>query len=118
MTDIMSVMSLSKLDIWHAGEKAIQEKVGVSAHMDERQAGRAQLHADATPGFLRPDSLHRPRQRRSRGDAWITFVAGKPGFIHRQQQSLDIDVAGSQAIPPLKVHEGDTIGLLGIELHA
>ncbi len=32
MTD---TMSLSKLDIWHAGEKAIQEKVGVSTHMDE-----------------------------------------------------------------------------------
>ncbi|MGM5018489.1 2Fe-2S iron-sulfur cluster-binding protein [Tardiphaga sp. 367_B4_N1_1] len=117
MTD---TMSLSKLDIWHAGEKTIQEKVGVSAHMDElgRRIVRDYMptqHRDfyAQIPFIALGSVD------GAGDAWATFVTGKPGFISSPTaQSLDIDVVREPSDPASEgMHEGDAIGLLGIELH-
>ncbi len=117
MADLQSLM---KLDIWHAGEKAIQQQVGVSDQMDEvgkrvvRDYMPAQ-HRDfyAQIPFIALGSVDRA------GDAWATFAIGQPGFISSPTaQSLDIDALRDPSDPASEgLRQGDAIGLLGIEMH-
>lgn len=112
--------TLTKLDLWHPGEKAIQEKVGVSDYMDDvgkrvvRDYMPAQ-HRDfyAQIPFIVLGSVDRA------GDAWATFVMGKPGFISSPTaQSLDIDALRDISDPASQgIRDGEAIGLLGIEMH-
>ncbi|MEA1649965.1 pyridoxamine 5'-phosphate oxidase family protein [Nitrospirillum sp. BR 11164] len=116
----MSDATLTKLAVWHAGEKAIQEKVGVA----ERMASVGQ----------RVIRDHMPDQHRDfyaqipfivagsvdpAGDAWATLLAGRPGFITSPTpQSLAIDARPDPTDPAAGgIREGEAIGLLGIELH-
>ena len=117
MTDLQP---LRKLDIWHAGEKAIQQQVGVSDHMDElgKRIVRDHMpsqHRDfyAEIPFIALGSVDRA------GDAWATFAIGQPGFISSPTtQSLDIDAIRDPSDPASEgMREGDAIGLLGIEMH-
>ncbi|WP_044559824.1 pyridoxamine 5'-phosphate oxidase family protein [Azospirillum sp. B4] len=116
----MSDGALTKLAVWHAGEKAIQEKVGVA----DRMAGVGQRvirdylpdqHRDfyAQIPFIVAGTVDR------QGDAWATLLAGRPGFITSPtSRSLDIDTRPDPADPAGEgMAEGGAIGLLGIELH-
>lgn len=105
---------------WHAGEKALQAKAGVSDRMDE--VGRRVIR-----DFM-PDQ-HREFYSRmpfivvgavDRGGApWATLLAGEPGFMRSPtDRSLDIAArrdAGDPASAGLAA--GEAIGLLGIDLH-
>lgn len=109
-----------KLATWHAGEKAIQEKVGVAERMavvgqrvvrdympDQHREFFAQLP------FIAAGSVD------SKGDAWATLLVGRPGFISSPTpQVLDIDARTESNDPAGEgMREGVPIGLLGIELH-
>ena len=109
-----------KLAIWHAGEKSIQEKVGVAERMavmgqrvvrdfmpDQHREFYAQIP------FIVLGSVDR------QGDPWATLLAGKPGFISSPTpHALDIDAHGDPSDPASEgMRDGQAIGLLGIELH-
>ncbi|KJC44768.1 FAD-binding oxidoreductase [Bradyrhizobium sp. LTSP885] len=112
--------SKTRLATWHAGEKAIQQKVGVSERMlavgeravrdfmpDQHREFYAQIP------FVVLGSVDRS------GDAWATLVAGRPGFISSPTpRSLEIDAKPDPTDPASEgAQAGDAIGLLGIELH-
>lgn len=111
---------MKKLETWHAGEKAIQEKVGVAERMES--VGK-RIVRDYMPDqhrefyaqipFLAVGTVDRE------GDPWATLVTGKPGFISSPTpQALDIDVRRDASDPAsVGLREGNAIGLLGIELH-
>ncbi|QUS38187.1 2Fe-2S iron-sulfur cluster binding domain-containing protein [Tardiphaga alba] len=109
--------TLTKLDIWHPGEKAIQTAVGVSDYMDElgkrivRDYMPAQ-HRDfyAQIPFIAVGSVD------ASGDAWAMLAVGKPGFISSPtEHALDIDVARDPSDPASEgMREGNAIGILGI----
>lgn len=105
---------------WHAGERMLQEQVGVS---DQMEALGQQRIRDYMPDQHRDfyhrlpfmiagavDSQHRP---------WATLLEGPDGFVTSPDpRHLDLDVLPDQqdpAKPGLKA--GDAIGLLGIDLH-
>jgi len=107
----------TKLALWHAGEKAIQETVGVSDHMDEfgKRVVRDYMpeqHRDfyAQIPFVALGSVD------CQGDAWATLAVGKPGFISSPTaQTLDIDVVRDPSDPASEgICTGNAIGLLGI----
>lgn len=110
----------SKLAIWHEGELAIQQKVGVAEKMAAvgQRAVRDFMpdqHRDffAQIPFIVVGSVDRS------GDAWASLLAGKPGFISSPTpRSLEIDARPDASDPASAgLQEGDAIGLLGIELH-
>lgn len=111
---------LTKLDLWHRGEKAIQEKVGVSDYMDDlgKRVVRDYMptqHRDffGQIPFIVLGSVDRA------GDPWASLAIGKPGFISSPTaQSLDIDALHDPSDPASAgLRAGDAIGLLGIEMH-
>lgn len=117
MTDLLS---LNKLEMWHAGEKAIQENAGVADYMVEfgRRVVRDYMptqHRDfyAQIPFIALGSVD------GAGDPWATLAIGQPGFISSPTaQSLHIDIPRDPSDPASEgLRAGDAIGLLGIEFH-
>ncbi|WP_233236946.1 pyridoxamine 5'-phosphate oxidase family protein [Bordetella sp. LUAb4] len=104
---------------WHAGELAMQTRVGVLAKMDD--VGRR---------FVRD---YMPDQHREffeqlpfivlgtvalDGTVWATLRAGLPGFLASPEaKRLDMAVARESADPADEgLEDGDAVGLLGIDL--
>ncbi|MCA1500152.1 pyridoxamine 5'-phosphate oxidase family protein [Bradyrhizobium sp. NBAIM14] len=113
-------LSIAKLDTWHAGEKAIQEKTGVAERMEV--AGRRVVR-DYMPDQHREFYAQIPFMALGsvdlRGDAWATFVTGRPGFVSSpSSRTLTIDLQPDPSDPAsVGMRDGDAIGLLGIELN-
>lgn len=110
----------SKLPVWHEGETALQEKLGVAARMRDVGARvirdfMPQQHRDfyAQVPFIVAGSVD------GKGDAWATLLAGGAGFITSPSATrLDIQVPLNPQDPASAgMQAGDAIGLLGIELH-
>jgi ferredoxin-NADP reductase/predicted pyridoxine 5'-phosphate oxidase superfamily flavin-nucleotide-binding protein len=110
----------SKLAVWHPGEKAIQQQVGVAEKMEAvgQRAVRDFMpdqHRDffAQIPFIAVGSVDRS------GDAWASLLVGRPGFISSPTpRSLEIDARPDPSDPvSAGMREGNAIGLLGIELH-
>ena len=110
----------SKLATWHAGEMAIQQKVGVAEKMAAvgQRAVRDFMpdqHRDffAQIPFIVVGSVDRS------GDVWASLLAGRPGFLASPTpRSLEIEARPEPSDPASEgMREGDAIGLLGIELH-
>ena len=114
------VMTMPKLDTWHAGEKALQETVGVAERMEE--VGRRVVR-DHMPDQHRAFYAQLPvivlGSVDGRGDAWATLLAGPPGFIASPTaRTLAIEGLPDATDPAAEgTREGDAVGLLGIELH-
>jgi ferredoxin-NADP reductase/predicted pyridoxine 5'-phosphate oxidase superfamily flavin-nucleotide-binding protein len=111
---------LKKLATWHAGEKTIQERVGVAERMEVvgQRVIRDHMpdqHRDfyAKIPFIVAGSVDR------KGDAWATLLTGKPGFMTSSTPTtLDIETSRDPSDPANEgMAEGDALGLLGIELH-
>jgi ferredoxin-NADP reductase/predicted pyridoxine 5'-phosphate oxidase superfamily flavin-nucleotide-binding protein len=110
----------TKLAVWHAGEKAIQQKVGVAERMEGvgQRVIRDYLldqHREfyAQVPFIVLGSVDQ------QGDAWATLLAGKPGFISSPTATtLDLRTRRDPNDPASQgMQAGGAIGLLGIELH-
>ncbi|MFV3411557.1 pyridoxamine 5'-phosphate oxidase family protein [Pseudomonas nitroreducens] len=105
---------------WHAGEKAIQERVGVSERME--------VHGQKVIRDYMPDQ-HREFYHQlpfiiagavdDQGRPWATLLEGAEGFVTSPDpKSLLIDsVPDSQDPAASGLQAGHAIGLLGIELH-
>lgn len=110
----------SKLPVWHEGETALQERLGVAARMQDVGARvirdfMPQQHRDfyAQVPFIVAGSVD------GAGDAWATLLAGGAGFITSPTATrLDIQVPLDPQDPASAgMGTGNAIGLLGIELH-
>ena len=116
----MNTVSTDKGSTWHAGELALQEKVGVAEKM--QQLGRRVVRdymPDQHRTFFRQLPFIVVGAVDDDGDAWATLVAGQPGFMHAPtDRILHVDLAADPHDPAASgLHEDAAIGLLGIELH-
>jgi len=117
---VMNPISTETASPWHAGERTMQEKVGVAAKMldvgrrvvrtympDQHRTFFAQLPFVALGAV---DAV---------GDVWATFATGHPGFMQAPSGAvLHFDLAADPADPASPgIGEGAALGLLGIELH-
>ena len=104
---------------WHAGEIALQQKVGAAERMDEigRRVLRDHLidqHRAFYPQlpFVVLGTVDRE------GNAWATLRAGHPGFLqspHRHSLAVNLERAPDDPADA-GMEDGNPIGLLGIEL--
>jgi ferredoxin-NADP reductase/predicted pyridoxine 5'-phosphate oxidase superfamily flavin-nucleotide-binding protein len=105
---------------WHAGEKVIQERVGVAERME--------VHGQKVIRDYMPDQ-HRAFYQQlpfiiagavdAQGRPWATLLEGAEGFVTSPDpKSLLLDsVPDSQDPAASGLQAGHAIGLLGIELH-
>lgn len=112
--------NLTKLAVWHEGERFIQEKIGVAERMasvgqrvirdympDQHRAFYAQLP------FIVLGSVDEA------GAPWATFIEGRSGFITSPNATtLEVDARADPTDPAASgLQQGKPIGLLGIEMH-
>ncbi|ARP81848.1 FAD-binding oxidoreductase [Bordetella genomosp. 8] len=104
---------------WHAGELALQSRVGVLARMDD--VGRRFIR-DYMPDQHREFFVQLPFVALGAvapdGTVWATLRAGHPGFLASPDpRRLDISI-GREAADPADpgLEDGKAIGLLGIDL--
>jgi predicted pyridoxine 5'-phosphate oxidase superfamily flavin-nucleotide-binding protein len=110
----------TRVETWHAGEKAIQQKVGVSERMEVTgQRAVRDFMPDQHREFFGKIPFIVMGSVDRKGDAWATLLAGRPGFISSPTPTtLEIGVRPDPTDPASEgAQEGDAIALLGIELH-
>ncbi len=116
----MNTVSTESGSPWHAGEIALQEKVGVVGKMQElgRRVVRNYM-PDQHRTFFRQLPFIVVGAVDDDGDVWATLVAGQPGFMHAtSDKNLHVDLSADPHDPATPgLHEDAAIGLLGIELH-
>ncbi|RDJ13447.1 pyridoxamine 5'-phosphate oxidase family protein [Rhizobium grahamii] len=105
---------------WHAGEVALQEKVGVAKRMDEvgRRVLRNHLidqHREFYPQlpFIALGSVD------TEGNPWATLRANRPGFLRSPDiHTLSVHLPREQLDPADEgMENGNALAMLGIELH-
>lgn len=113
-------MDLKKLPTWHEGERSLQERLGAAERMAE--VGQRVVR-DFMPDQHRDFYAQLPfvvlASVDAAGDAWATFVEGRPGFMASPTPTrLDIAMRPDPGDPAIQgLASGDPVGLLGIELH-
>ena len=106
--------------VWHAGEKLIQEKLGVAERME---AVGPRVVRDFMPDQHREFYAQLPfivmGSVDDQGDAWATFLEGRQGFMASPTRTtLDIAARPAPGDPAGRgLVEGAAVGLLGIEMH-
>src|SRR3569832_299203 len=104
---------------FHAGERAVQERLGVSERME--QAGR-RLVRDFMPDEHRELFEDLPfviaASADARGALWASLLMGEPGFVRAPEPRQLVVQAGALPGDPFveNVGIGAPLGLLGIEL--
>ncbi|HZZ11448.1 MAG TPA: pyridoxamine 5'-phosphate oxidase family protein [Paraburkholderia sp.] len=105
---------------WHAGELALQERVGVVAQMDTqgRRVVRPLL-IDQHRAFYPLLPFVVLGTVDADGHAWATLLAGAPGFLHSPTPDVLSVAARLERNDPAAngLFDGAPVGLLGIELH-
>ncbi|WP_244816681.1 pyridoxamine 5'-phosphate oxidase family protein [Caballeronia sp. Lep1P3] len=116
----MSETSTVEASPWHSGEIAMQTAAGVHERM--RDVGRRVLR-DYMPEQHRQFFAQLPFVAAGTvdqdGDAWATFLTGRPAFLHAPD-ARTLRVAHTRdPLDPADagLADGASIGLLGIELH-
>jgi predicted pyridoxine 5'-phosphate oxidase superfamily flavin-nucleotide-binding protein len=111
---------MKKLAVWHAGEKALQERSGIAERMS---VVGPRVIRDFMPDQHREFFSQLPfivlGSVDLRGDAWATLMVGRPGFVSSPTPyALDIDGFIEPVDPASEgMQPGDSVGLLGIDLH-
>ena len=110
----------SNAPTWHAGEKLLQQKLGVA---DKMEAVGRRVVRDFMPDQHRAFYAQLPfivlGSVDAEGDAWATFLEGRPGFMASPSPTvLDIQARPSAQDPAAAgMVAGAPAGLLGMELH-
>ena len=106
---------------WHAGEKQLQERVGVAERMEEfgRRVIRDHM-PDQHRDFYRQLPFVLLGSVGADGRPWASIVEGPIGFAHSPEpRLLRLDTGLSNADPASSaLSTGAAVGLLGIELHS
>ncbi|OWT80224.1 MULTISPECIES: pyridoxamine 5'-phosphate oxidase family protein [unclassified Achromobacter] len=104
---------------WHAGELAMQTRVGVLAKMDDvgRRFVRDYMPDQHREFFEQLPFVVLGTVARD-GTAWATLRAGLPGFLASPDaRRLDVAIARESADPADEgLADGDAVGMLGIDL--
>lgn len=108
---------------WHAGERQLQEKVGVGERMEVLgQKVIRDYMPDQHRAFYRQLPFMIAGAVDGAGQPWATLIEGEEGFVTSSDpRRLSFDLA-AMALDPLDpassgLQAGGAIGLLGIELH-
>ncbi|HBZ93280.1 MULTISPECIES: pyridoxamine 5'-phosphate oxidase family protein [unclassified Pseudomonas] len=108
---------------WHAGERQLQEKVGVAERMEVLGQKVIRDHMpDQHREFFHQLPFMIAGALDGAGQPWATLIEGEEGFVTSpDSRQLSFDLA-AMALDPLDpassgLHAGEAIGLLGIELH-
>lgn len=105
---------------FHAGEVALQKTVGVAERMEAfgRRVIRDQM-PDQHRDFYRQLPFIVLGSVDASGDAWVTLLSGKPGFMTSPDpKHLAIAARPDPQDPAAaSLADGAAVGLLGIELH-
>lgn len=105
---------------WHAGELRMQQSIGVAGRMDA--VGRRNVRSyltDQHRAFFPQLPFVVAGAVDARGDAWATLLTGRPGFMQSpDEHALSIGAVRDAADPAdAGLNDGQSVGLLGIELH-
>lgn len=103
---------------WHAGERQLQEHVGVAERMEAfgRKVIRREM-PDQHRQFYQQLPFMLCGAVDAEGQPWASILEGPPGFAHSPEPSrLQFDRLPA-ADDPAQLQAGAAIGLLGIELH-
>jgi ferredoxin-NADP reductase/predicted pyridoxine 5'-phosphate oxidase superfamily flavin-nucleotide-binding protein len=112
--------SSKKLETWHAGEKAIQAKIGVA---DRMEIVGQRVVRDYMPDQHREFYAKLPfvvlGSVDPKGDAWATFLEGMQGFMFSPSRTTLEIAASPDVTDPASagMTDGSALGLLGIEMH-
>lgn len=108
---------------WHAGERQLQEKVGVAERMEVLgQKVIRDYMPDQHRAFYHQLPFMIAGAVDGAGQPWATLIEGEEGFVTSPDpRQLSFDLA-AMALDPLDpassgLDAGEAIGLLGIELH-
>ena len=105
---------------WHAGERALQQKIGASERME---AAGQKFIRDYLPDQHRDFYHQLPFMIVGAVDAenrpWATLIEGSEGFVtSADPKHLTLDIAPDPQDPAAPgLQAGSAIGMLGIELH-
>jgi uncharacterized protein len=105
---------------WHRGEIAMQKTAGAAERMSEMGKRVVRDHMpDQHRQFFAQLPFMVAGTVDENGDPWATLLAGHPGFMHTPDATtLDIRHTHDPLDPAdAGLHDGASIGLLGIELH-
>jgi ferredoxin-NADP reductase/predicted pyridoxine 5'-phosphate oxidase superfamily flavin-nucleotide-binding protein len=108
---------------WHAGEKQLQEKVGVAERMEVLgQKVIRDYMPDQHREFYRQLPFMIAAAVDGAGQPWATLIEGEQGFVTSpdpRQLSFDLSAMALDPLDPASsgLGAGEAIGLLGIELH-
>ncbi|WP_277184591.1 pyridoxamine 5'-phosphate oxidase family protein [Caballeronia sp. BR00000012568055] len=105
---------------WHRGEIAMQKTAGAAERMSEMGKRVVRDHMpDQHRQFFAQLPFMVAGSVDKNGDPWATLLAGPPGFMHTPDATtLDIRHAHDPLDPAdAGLHDGASVGLLGIELH-
>lgn len=105
---------------FHPGEVALQRAVGVAERLE--QFGRRVIRdhmPDQHRQFYRQLPFVVAGTVDASGDAWVTLVSGRPGFMTSPDpRTLAFDTPLDPRDPATAgIEDGSAVGLLGIELH-
>lgn len=105
---------------WHRGEIALQKAAGA---YDRMRALGQRVVRDYMPEQHRQFFAQLPfivaGTVDDNGDAWATFLTGRPGFLHTPDATtLSVDHTRDPSDPAdAGLRDGASVGMLGIELH-
>ena len=108
---------------WHAGERQLQEKVGVGERMEVLgQKVIRDYMPDQHREFYHQLPFMIAGTVDGSGQPWATLIEGEEGFVTSpdpRRLSLDLAAVALDPLDPASsgLDAGDAIGLLGIELH-
>jgi uncharacterized protein len=108
---------------WHAGEKQLQEKVGVAERMEVLgQKVIRDYMPDQHRDFYHQLPFMIAGAVDAAGQPWATLIEGEEGFVSSHDPrhlSFDLDAMALDPLDPATpgLGSGEAIGLLGIELH-
>lgn len=103
---------------WHAGERQLQEHVGVAERMEAfgRRVIRNEL-PDQHRKFYQQLPFMVYGAVDSSGNPWASVLEGEPGFAHSPAPGTLHFNTRPSAEDPAQLNDEAAIGLLGIELH-
>jgi hypothetical protein len=106
---------------FHPGEVRLQQSIGVAERME--QFGRKVIRdymPDQHRDFYRQLPFVVLGSVDAAGDAWVTLVTGRPGFLDSPDPRILSFSVARDPCDPATAHlaNGDAVGLLGVELHS